>query len=1253
MSFVLHVLGEPRLLDSAGNPVSLALGKPFALLTYVAFRGDGVPRSELSEIFWPGSTRYQSRHSLRQALWLLRTALDGEILEGKEDIRVVPGTLATDLEGFKAALADGDLRMARELWRGPFLDRFSLTRTPGWSFWVDEVRQDLELRFRKALLLESGALAEEGHRERALSLVETAIEVSPLFLEAHLARIRLLSELLQLDAAREAIADAYHLRPEEAEGAAELAELETQVDQLVQARSRETPADGLMGERLEFVGRSREMADLERLWRQVGRGRAVHALITGPAGIGKTRLAKELREVVTAAGGASVLVKGNRGESELRLGVGMDLVRKLLTLPGAAGISAASDALLKTLVPSLARRATDLQKVKTPALAPLLDAVADVVASVSLETPLLLVVDDIQWADRQSRLLIAGLARRLGDTRCFLVAATRSDAEEGVLADLRDTFLEELGGQEFALGPLSREEVAELLALLAEMDRPGEAASVVIRIHGVTRGNPLFIEELLKKLREDGVIREAGQGWVFHTGALPPDLSLPGNIRLLLKDRLRSLSPPARSLALILAREARTAPPEALLLRAGLSPEEIEGATTELLAKEVVRPSPGGALEFTHDELRDAAALGNGDLNGSPGLMGRPPERRSRRLLYGVGGLLVLIVGTLGISRQWPVGERSPPPFGGGRLLAISPSPGASIAFLVTDRNPEEWPVTTTVRAGSDAVHRVFQLPAGGTFRYGVADDPVLGSEITLVHAGEAEDVILGGPGDQYLLDMAPDGREILFATENTGDSTFSHSLLTARPDGSSPRLLLRASGSLGPAAYSPDGDLIAVVILAHRDTLAILSRDGRRIQSFVDGEVLRLAWCGSALMVTVQTREGSYLRRLDLDRGVSETVAPLSSPYPLACSPDGSAVVHAGVRGSEAVMLLTDLTSGETHVLPVDVIQYPGLDWVPDGIPPVVTSVEAVDPGVTIEWGQRRQLSAMVRYSDGSRRQDLINWESLDPAIASVNRTGLVTANREGRAHVVAGWGQSFRDTVIVEVRYEGPGTALFMDRFQTLDTTRWLSVGYPRPVVVEREGDSVLFLNGNERSTDGLVFADPIPMGRGVTVEWEFHLDPTRDVHQHLAVCLRRGDPTEVRRDGSGLESGRASACFRYPARELAHFDPAEAVLEVSPSVSTWIRRPGLIPASEWTRVTLQVRADGQVSLFLDQEHVATSPVNLPTGEEGPWLLLLLGKSVGAPVLLRDLVIWEEVRYRVPSGRMEPVPPPGDQWTVGSPKR
>jgi hypothetical protein len=390
------------------------------------------------------------------------------------------------------------------------------------------------------------------------------------------------------------------------------------------------------------------------------------------------------------------------------------------------------------------------------------------------------------------------------------------------------------------------------------------------------------------------------------------------------------------------------------------------------------------------------------------------------------------------------------------------------------------------------------------------------------------------------------------------------------------------------------------------------------------------MAWCGASVVATMHLKGGSVLQRINLEGGESETLGAVSSPTPLACSPDGTAVVHAGIAGSEAVLVLRNLTTNETQELDVDLLTHPRAEWVPDWVPPVVRAVEALDPSVTLDWGHRRRVEAMVRFSDGSWRQDLVAWEALDPEVVSVNRNGVITANREGRARVVAGWGHSFRDTVEVEVTHGGSGSAFLRDRFLGVDTTRWLPIGYPHPVAVEQDGRSVLYLNGNEKYTDGLVLRTPIPMERGVTVEWEFHLDPTRSVHQSFSACLLNRGPDWLGPAAGNLDLGSSRTCFRYPARELAHFDPAEGVLEVPPSVSTWVRLPGALPASDWTAVALQVRPDGEVSLFLNREHVATSPVSLVTEGTGGWFLLLDGKSVGADTFLRDLVIWEEVRYR-----------------------
>ena len=101
---------------------------------------------------------------------------------------------------------------------------------------------------------------------------------------------------------------------------------------------------------MEFVGRSRELAGLHSLWRDADLGRTRVAVITGPSGIGKTRLAQELLSNAVGMEVRSVSLKGTHGEMKLRWGAASDFIRQLLRLPGSAGISSASDSLLKAML---------------------------------------------------------------------------------------------------------------------------------------------------------------------------------------------------------------------------------------------------------------------------------------------------------------------------------------------------------------------------------------------------------------------------------------------------------------------------------------------------------------------------------------------------------------------------------------------------------------------------------------------------------------------------------------------------------------------------------------------------------------------------------------------------------------------------------------------------------------------------------------------------------------------------------------
>ena len=369
---------------------------------------------------------------------------------------------------------------------------------------------------------------------------------------------------------------------------------------------------------MEFVGRSRELAGLHSLWREAQKGRTRVGLITGPSGIGKTRLAQELTSFVSGEEIQVASARGIRAERRLRWGATSDFVRQLLRLPGSAGISSASDSLLRAMLPSLGRGELNLQTVNGVSPAAILDAVADLLESVSFEAPLVARVDDFQWLDPESRSLFIGLANRCREIRVLFLFLGRADLSSRHWEEVEAALMSDAGATRFLLDPLIEEEVGEILALGAAFPDPEEAAAIVRKVFEASSGNPLFIREILKELHDQGILHREDSGWVFQTSKIPEEFELPENIQHLLRERLDRLSEPAASLAAILARENRGCSTETLQRETQLPPAVFTQAVAELLERGVIEWVDGNYLEFIHEILRDTAAVN---------LAGSLPER--------------------------------------------------------------------------------------------------------------------------------------------------------------------------------------------------------------------------------------------------------------------------------------------------------------------------------------------------------------------------------------------------------------------------------------------------------------------------------------------------------------------------------------------------------------------------------------------------------------------------------------------------
>ncbi len=174
-------------------------------------------------------------------------------------------------------------------------------------------------------------------------------------------------------------------------------------------------------------------------------------------------------------------------------------------------------------------------------------------------TPLVLVLDDLHWADRPSLLLLQHLARRVPGSRLLIIGTYRDVELERrhplaeMLADLRREHLYE----RVLLRGFSVDEVVALMEAIAQHELVEAGTALAKAIHRETEGNPFFIEETLRHLVETGAISRSEGRWVLDS-ADPDELGIPEGVREVIGRRLSRLSEECNQLlglASVLGRE--------------------------------------------------------------------------------------------------------------------------------------------------------------------------------------------------------------------------------------------------------------------------------------------------------------------------------------------------------------------------------------------------------------------------------------------------------------------------------------------------------------------------------------------------------------------------------------------------------------------------------------------------------------------------------------------------------------------------
>ncbi len=644
--------------------------KELALLLYLAVEGGMHPRHKLALLLWPDSESGRGRAALRSCLYHLHTRIDAAAgcrhrphlksehtslgLDETSDLsldvhtlqqawklaRTVPQELSTLQQDTRRQII-AQLEHASRLIRGPFLEGFSLYDAPAFEDWVRFQHAYWSLRLHTTFDQLSHLQEAGGESEQAIETVNRWLSLDPLHEEAYVRLMRLHFVMGDRAAALQTYAIcrnilATELNAEPSAATVALAERirNSSPTQQVQVRTPSSPSPPATLWEGPLVGRTREFSSLIERYQETCGGLAQVVLVEGEVGMGKTRLVTAFADWARAQG------------AEALYGRALDMSRRLLYQPLVDALrprleceQAPGDLLADVWLAELARLLPELrERFPVPAShesmvrLQLFEAVARLVRAWTARHPLVLVLDDMHWADAATLDLVQYLAgswvKRVTPVLLLLSWCPEEVRTLPAVTKWLSALEHSLPVSRLALGPLSAQDTLHwLYAIQAgrshEQDSQDHATAQEEWfgrwLYAETGGNPLYLHELLKALLERGVLtlrlHEEGVWGIDMTGvlghaALVQEI-MPPVVRDMICARLDRLSPPARALLTAGAVLDKQVAFDQMCRVANLGEDEGLAALDELLCShlltEVERTEESAAdafYTFTHKIVR-------------------------------------------------------------------------------------------------------------------------------------------------------------------------------------------------------------------------------------------------------------------------------------------------------------------------------------------------------------------------------------------------------------------------------------------------------------------------------------------------------------------------------------------------------------------------------------------------------------------------------------------------------------------------
>jgi DNA-binding SARP family transcriptional activator len=520
--------------DGGPPPAELLWRKHLALLVYLA-RSPRRTRSRehLTGLFWGDRPEPAARHSLREALRVLRrcageTGMDADT----EQVRLADGTVMLDVDLLEEHAAAAHWEEAAQLVSGDFLEGFSVADAPEFEDWLAAERLHWRARSVEALAQCSTEAARRGQLDRAAECGRRALRLDA----ASGAAVRRTMTALALAGDRAGalkLFDAFaeHLAREV--GTAPDGETRALAERVRSERewkapeAEAAPRKGAESRRAPLAGREHELALLLGAWERCrAERRAAVGFIEGDGGVGKTRLAEEVVARARLEGAAVSAVRAVAGDIAEPLGGILALARGgLADVPGVAGAPPEALAAFAGRIGEWAERfpgARNAAPLSVPA------ALVEAVRAAAADQPLLFFLDDAQWWDAASIEALSGLLRDVAAAPVFVLitAATAAPCEE--LDQLRVRVGRDVPGVALRLAPLP----SAALQALARWAFPAygdvEIDRIARRVATDSAGLPLLAVELFHAVALGLDLHRTAGAWPAEHHTL--EASLPGDL---------------------------------------------------------------------------------------------------------------------------------------------------------------------------------------------------------------------------------------------------------------------------------------------------------------------------------------------------------------------------------------------------------------------------------------------------------------------------------------------------------------------------------------------------------------------------------------------------------------------------------------------------------------------------------------------------------------------------------------------------